>query len=160
MKSKDAMDIEIRWLIRRDLRHVLQIDKDSFFDFWDEDVFLTCLRQRNYIGLVVESGDEIVGFVIYELRPHSLHIVRMAVSPEHRELQIGTRILTRLKDKLSQQRRDSVQVDVHERNLGGQLFLKKNDFCCVKIDDDMYLMRYSVNDGAGFVPKNRISEYL
>ncbi len=60
--------VHIRWMIRRDMQEVLQTEQESFHVPWTEDDFLHCLRQRNCIGMVAESGDQVVGHVIYERR--------------------------------------------------------------------------------------------
>ena len=74
-------DLHIRWMIRRDLPTVLEIEESNFEFPWTEDDFLRCLRQRNCIGMVVELDDEIVGFMIYELHTNRLHILNFAVAP-------------------------------------------------------------------------------
>jgi len=38
---------QIRWLIRRDMTEVLEIENASFEYTWNEEDFLHCLRQRN-----------------------------------------------------------------------------------------------------------------
>lgn len=67
MKTQTAMKILTRWMIRRDLQTVLDIDRDSFWEPWGEDAFLEKLRQRNCIGMVAVQGEKIVGFMVYEL---------------------------------------------------------------------------------------------
>ena len=40
--------VQIRFLIRRDMSEVLEIEQDSFEFAWTEEEFLCCLRQRNF----------------------------------------------------------------------------------------------------------------
>ena len=62
---------KIRWLIRRDMERVLEIESEEQVDRFDEEQFLTHLRMRNCIGMVCMEGDgddgRIVGFMLYEL---------------------------------------------------------------------------------------------
>lgn len=161
MSSKDATGLQIRWLIRRDLENVIGIDKASFNDNWPEDEFLNQLRKRNCVGMVVEGDDDsILGFMIYELQNDTVHLVRLAVAPDQRRRTVGTQMLNRLKDKLSQQRRTRLEIWLDEHNLNAQLFFRSGDFRCADIDDGMYLMRYSLKEEVGYVPKNRIARFL
>src|SRR5690606_11527131 len=62
IQSKERLRVHIRWMIRRDMPEVLQIEKASFEFPWYEDDFIRCLRQRNCIGMVAEQGERVVGF--------------------------------------------------------------------------------------------------
>jgi ribosomal-protein-alanine N-acetyltransferase len=150
---------------------VLKIERESFEFPWTDEDFLCCLRQRNCIGMVAEYDHEIVGFMIYELHKSRLHILNFAVDAEFRRRSIGTQMVLRLVDKLSQQRRNEILLEVRERNLDGQMFFKKQGFRAVTVlrahyDDtaeDAYLMRFrldATHDALSpFAPTNRISDY-
>ena len=45
--------VHIRWMIRRDMAEVLDIERQCFEFPWTEDEFINCLRQRNAIGMIV-----------------------------------------------------------------------------------------------------------
>lgn len=150
----EHLDVQIRWIIRRDMVDVLRIEQQSFDRSWTEEDFLCCLRQRNCIGMVAEYDHEIVGFMIYELHKSRLHILNFAVDAEFRRRSIGTQMVLRLVDKLSQQRRNEILLEVRERNLDGQMFFKKQGFRAVTVlrahyDDtaeDAYLMRLRIGE--------------
>jgi ribosomal-protein-alanine N-acetyltransferase len=167
--ASDASRTQIRWLIRRDMDEVLQIERGSFQFAWTEEEFLCCLRQRNCIGTVAELDHKIVGFMIYELHKSMLRILNFAVAPEFRRSGIGQQMVQRLIDKLSQQRRREIVLEVRETNVPAQLFFAGCGFRAVTVlrhhyDDtceDAYYMRYCLTDDSvvPFVPHNRISEY-
>lgn len=167
-------DLMIRWLIRRDMPEVLQIEQDSFADPWTDEDFLCCLRQRNCIGMVAEVLDKrprIAGFMIYELHKSQLHLLNMAVAPRERRKGIGKAMMDRLADKLSMQRRNEILLEVRERNTGAQLFFRSQRFQAIRVlrghyedtDEDAYLMRYWLDathdHNSPYSPRNRISEY-
>jgi [ribosomal protein S18]-alanine N-acetyltransferase len=147
---------QIRWLIRRDMAEVLEIEKESFEFAWTEEDFLCCLRQRNCIGMVAEHNQEIMGFMIYELHKSSLHLLNMAVAPctGVRRKGVGSQMIDKLVDKLYQQKREEVVLEVRETNLAAQLFYKNQGFraiCVLKnhYDDtveDAYVMRYNLDE--------------
>jgi ribosomal-protein-alanine N-acetyltransferase len=121
--------------------------------------------------MVAEVDHEIVGFMIYELHKSKLHILNFAVADSARRQGIGTQMVNKLVDKLSQQRRKEIVLEVRETNISAQLFFKSQSFRAVCVlrthyDDtaeDAYIMRYHLHDDANmlpmFAPKNRISEF-
>ncbi len=164
------LDVQIRWLIRRDMAEVLRIEQASAPNPWNDEDFLCCLRQRNCIGMVAEHNHRILGFMIYELHKSRLHILNFAVAPELRRHGIGTQMVTRLVDKLSQQRRSEILIEIREGNLDAQLFFKDQAFKAVCVlrrhfddtEEDAYIMRFQLNaeslEEATFAPRNRITE--
>jgi len=159
-------------MIRRDMPEVLRIEEDVFEFPWSEEDFIRCLRQRNCIGMVCENGDhEIVGFMIYELHKTRLHLLTFAVAQRHQRNGYGQEMVFKLTTKLSHHRRNSIFLEVRERNLDAQLFFRQMGFSAVEViqgfyDDtpeDAYVMRY--RHGEEPLPvlpvfgTNRISDY-
>lgn len=166
--SNTDQKVQIRWLIRRDMPEVLEIERDSFEFAWTEEDFLCCLRQRNCIGMVAEHDHEIVGFMIYELHKSKLRILNFAVNRSHRRKRIGEQMVNRLIEKLSQQRRKEIFLEVRETNLDAQLFFSARGFRALQVlrnhyDDtteDAYYMSYRLHaEETRYAPQNRISEY-
>ncbi len=142
--------VHIRWMIRRDMPEVLQIEDQSFDFAWTEEDFLRCLRQRNCIGMVAEHGEKVVGSMIYELHKSKIHIMNFAVHPQWRRLQVGSQMSAKLISKLSDHRRTRITTEVRETNLPAQSFFRKNDYRAVKVlrgyyadsGEDAFLMEY------------------
>lgn len=160
------MKTHIRWMIRRDMPAVLQIEGESFEFPWGEDEFIRCLRQRNCIGMVAERGDRVVGFMIYEMHKNRLHILNFAVGAEVRRSGVGLAMCEKLIDKLSADRRNRIMLEVRESNLGAQLFFKAMGFRAISVlrdfyDDsteDAYLMQLRYAEPAATV--NRVSKLI
>jgi ribosomal-protein-alanine N-acetyltransferase len=158
--------VHIRWMIRRDMAEVLDIERHSFEFPWFEEDFIRCLRQRNCIGMVAECGERVVGFMIYELHKTRLHILNFAVAPEFRRRGVGRQMIEKLLGKLSSQRRVRITLEVRETNLPAQLFFKTAGFRAVTVlrayyedsPEDAYLMqfRHVEEDAATPMPVNRI----
>lgn len=165
------VDVQIRWMIRRDMPEVLGIEAQCFEFAWTEEDFLCCLRQRNCIGMVAERQERIIGFMIYELLKHQLHVLNFAVGPWARRQGVGSQMVDKLVHKLSQQRRQEILLEVRESNLPAQLFFRDQGFLAANIfrayyedtTEDAYQMKYRLAGQDGlllpFTPKNRISEF-
>lgn len=144
------MDVHIRWMIRRDMPEVLDIESRCFEFPWSEEDFIRCLRQRNCIGMVAEEDDKVVGSMIYELHKNRLHVLNFSVHPDHHREGIGSAMVAKLTGKLSYERRNRIMLEVRETNLAGQLFFRSCGFkaisvmhgYCNETDEDAYLMQY------------------
>lgn len=160
-----------RWMLRSDMRRVVEIERRSFEFPWTEEEFLLCQRQRNVIGIVYETRSfDIHGFCLYELNKKDLRILNIAVAPEVRRTGIGMHIVQKLTRKLAVQRRDSVFVRVRETNLAAQKFFSKAGFRCTSVDrnyftsgctEDAYNFEYGIEtDRKPLSRSNRILRFL
>lgn len=142
------IDVDIRWMIRRDLQEVLNIERASFDDPWTEEEFRKALRLRPaaVIGVVAERNHEIMGFMIYQLQPDHLKILNFAVALHARRCGVGRQMVQQLVDKLSVQRRRWIEFEVRETNLPAQLFFADSGFKATKVlrkhydTEDAYFM--------------------
>lgn len=170
MTRPTTVAVQIRWMIRRDMPEVLDIEQQSFEFAWTEEDFLCCLRQRNCVGMVAEHQERIVGFMIYELLKSQLHVLNFAVAPWARRMGIGGQMVDKLIHNLAQQRRTEIRLEVREGNLPAQLFFKSHEFAATNVlrghyedtAEDAYVMlhRMRLPVGDQRQPKNRISEYF
>lgn len=152
------MDCNIRWMIRRDMSEVLEIENKSFREPLDEDDFLKYLRHRHCVGMVAESipsdeeiliGDyqyNVLGFMIYQLYKERLDIIDFAVHPDYCRAGVGTELFNKLTSKLSSDRRTSLVFPVSEYCDDGLLFLKKMRCICEDFHRDdgeyTYIMKF------------------
>ena len=144
------LPVHIRWMIRRDMPAVLAIEQECFEFPWYEDDFVRCLRQRNCIGMVAEASERVVGFMIYELQKHRLHVLNFAVNEQFRRRGVGSQMAKKLITKLSHDRRSRILLEVRETNLSAQLFFRSLGFRAVSVlrdyyedtTEDAYLMQY------------------
>jgi ribosomal-protein-alanine N-acetyltransferase len=169
--TKEKQKVHIRWMIRRDMPEVLTTERASFEFSWTEEDFLRCLRQRNCIGMVAETDDRVIGFMIYELHKTRLHVLNFAVHPAVRRTGIGAMMVGKLINKLSTHRRQKITLAVRERNTRAQVFFRGHDFRAVKVlrnyyedsGEDAFQMEFRAEydepdeGGEGFV--NRIAQY-
>lgn len=135
---KPHAPVHIRWMIRRDMAEVLQIEARSFEFSWSEEDFIRCLRQRNCIGMIAEHNERVVGFMIYELHRNRLHVLNFAVHPDYRRRSVGNQMTRKLVSKLSPQRRSRIMLEVRETNLDAQLFFRNQGFRAISLLRDFY----------------------
>ena len=161
----------IRWLIRRDMPDVTSIEAQSYDCLMGEDGMVDFQRSRNAIGMVAEVDRQVVGFMLYELHKGHIRVVRLCVAKVCRNKGAGSAMIQRLIDKLAQQQRTDIVIEVPESAVTAQVWLRKREFRCIGTQanhydngEAMYLMRYSLKTHDDSVPTwdgvNRITEYL
>lgn len=154
---------KVRWMIRRDMKEVLEIENLSFEMPWTEEEFIRCLRRRTCIGMVAEVEERVVGYMVYDLHKTSLELLTIAVDPDFRRSGIGAGMLDKLKAKLSLNRRTRIACEVSEENIDAHLWLRSCGFRATGVvrnayetcDADAYKFVFRHSD---LVPVNRSGE--
>ncbi len=159
----EELHVNTRWMIRRDMDEILDIEMRSFAEPWCEDDYIRTLRQKNCIGIAADHGEQVVGTMIYELHRDKLGLLRFAVDPHFRRCRVGDQMVSKLVGKLSPGRRTQLTIDVRESNLTGQQFFRTVGFRATKIIDDVfegedaYRFVYDLNQPEPYTPANRIT---
>jgi [ribosomal protein S18]-alanine N-acetyltransferase len=118
------MKPHVRWMITNDIPSVLAIEQASLEHPWPEEAIVANLRRRNCIGMVAEHRGRVVGFTIYALHSDYIDVLKLVVHPGSRRQGIGRALITAIKDKLSAERRKTLEINVPETSLGAALFLR------------------------------------
>jgi len=157
--EREPLRLHVRWMIRRDMRAVLEMEAQCFEFPWREADFTRCLRQANCIGLVADdlATARLAGFVIYENHKTRTHVLSLAVAPGYRRRGVARAMIENLKGKLTP-RRQRILLEVRETNLAAQLCFRQLGFRAVSVlrdfyddtSEDAYLMQYR----AGAVPSS------
>lgn len=132
--------VQIKWLLKRQLPEVLEIEQSVFGRrAWDENDFNRALNQRNCIGKVAldRSDRRIVGFLVFELYKSRYRVLNFAVAPEQQRCGVGTALFDHLKSRLSK-RRGEIELMLRETNLEAQLFCRSQDFQAIEVIRDYY----------------------
>lgn len=169
LEGNRGIEVHVRWLIRRDMPEVLEIEAASFEFPWSHDDFIHCLQQRNCIGMIAELDGEVVGYIIYEMGKSDYHLLNVAVRPDVRRRGVGNQLVEKIMSKLRPSQRTEITLEVRETNLAAQLFFRRFQFQAVTVlkdfyedtAEDAYRMMYQLRaEGAiPAAPKNRIRRY-
>lgn len=79
------MLIIVKWMIRQDLPEVLEIERQTFGS-WSEQDFLMALRDKPVIGMTaVDENGVVLGYVVYERDDQCYVVLNLAATcPEAR----------------------------------------------------------------------------
>jgi len=168
LEGNRGIEVHVRWLIRRDMPEVLEIEAASFEYPWSHDDFINSLQQRNCIGMVAELDGEVVGYIIYEMGKADFHVLNVAVRPDYRRRGVGNQLIDKVMGKLRPKQRTKINLEVRETNLAAQLFFRRFGFQAVTVlkdfyedtVEDAYMMMYQLREEeVAAEPNNRIRRY-
>lgn len=144
--------IHVRWKVERDMPEILEIEELCFqWDAWTEAQFLRLARRVEYVCMVAEHGDKVVGFMVYRVLRTRLHLLNFAVHPDWHRRGVGSQMAWKLAGKLREDGRRLVTLDVRETNLAAQLFFSSVGFRATGVargfydnDEDAIRMEYRI----------------
>ena len=136
--------------------HVLEIENATSRFSWREEDFLYYYRKTtDHQFKVVQYGDNIIAFAVYEVGQKEIHILNVAVRPTMQRRGIGMGIMEIIKKEFLYKGRNSMTIEVNEHNNGAIAFLAQYGFMGIRVLrnyyqsrlalEDGYLMRYSTN---------------
>jgi ribosomal-protein-alanine N-acetyltransferase len=155
--------ILIRWMIRRDMTRVLDIERQCYDHPWTESEMCDYLRCRTHIGVVAVIEDEVVGYMLYGMQPDGYWIDSVTVAKGAQRCGIGWALGEYLKRKTTAQRR-VLRTMVREGNLQGLMFFRSLGFTATSLehrpyddnDEDGYRLEFAKSN-TRLILRNRLS---
>ena len=93
-ESAEPLDVKIALMHRRDVRHVMPIERSVYPRGWSKGVFMREIAQRTTrCYLMAKVGSTLVGYTGMLLAPDEAHITNVAVAPEWQRHKLATRLL-------------------------------------------------------------------
>lgn len=136
-ETKKRISPHTRYLIRRDMPDVQEIEQLQSQNPVTEDQMIGLLRQRNAIGMVAEVRDQVCGYMIYRLLKRTIVLDCFGVHPSCERLGIGSAMIQKLARKLNP-RRDRVVIQVPYWAFEFCRFLRANGFRIIESSNDFY----------------------
>jgi len=148
--QEKEVQVQVRWMVRRDFAQVLAIEQACFEFPWTEEEFLQCLQQPNCLGMVAEYEGRVVGFVIYETPKNRIFITNIATEPEFQRHNIARQMIQKLVTKMIYQQRHKIAIEIRETNLPALLCFRALGFRVAMIrknfyedqSEDAYVLQY------------------
>lgn len=142
MKVRSSEAVGLSLVIRpfrgEDLERVNKIETASFRDAWPESFFTYMQRKAPDLFLVAAHGEEIVGYVLGEMReimfsgvPHRFkmgHILNIAVDTSRRRRGAGTRLMEEIEGRFRERNATKVTLEVRESNAAARSFYQERGY--------------------------------
>lgn len=128
MDTRKARKCSIRYMIRRDLAYVCEVD-----DKYSEDELITILAKHDTEGYVIEISEQIVGYCIFSHHGDSIKIRHIFTRADFRRSGLASQIIQKLAARLrstflNPATRRQIVAMVPETDLDSLLFLRSCGF--------------------------------
>ena len=119
--------LEIRRLTYADLPQVMAIERRAFPTPWSLAMFVLELSKPSGICLAAIRDDRLAGYLICSRYERVWHIMNVAVDPDQRREGIGSSLLTRLIDRVGDDRA-RYTLEVRRSNVGAMRLYERFGF--------------------------------
>ena len=130
---------------------VAEIEQLCFQFPWSKQDFIRTLKQKEFVGMVVEVGEkksvEIIGYMVYELYKGRIELMNLAVHPSVWRRGVGRAMIEKLKAKLTPNRRRAITAIVREHNTDAHEFFKAVGFKARGVIQHYYPQEDTSEDG-------------
>ena len=133
---------QIRRALPTDVGAIVDIEKASFIDPWEQGVFLEALTYYPTTYFVAVCDGIVAGFVVGALEDTGEniygHLCNLAVDPRFRHRGIGQMLVTRAEHQFALELATGVQLEVRVGNATAQKFYQKMKYRPVFCIDQYY----------------------
>ena len=121
----DEFHVIIRRMRAEDAAYVAEIERKSFSEPWPEKEFTKASAADNYIYLVAEHNNKIIGYAGCVFAADEADITNIAVDSEVRRMGIGRRLLLCLVEQAQKAGLANIFLEVRESNINAiNLYIK------------------------------------
>lgn len=130
-----------------DLAHVTDIERRSYEFPWSHGVFRDCLLAA-YTCVVLERGDDIVGYTILSVAAGEAHILNLCIDLDYRRLGYGDLLLEEILIRAKGVEVKQVFLEVRPSNLAALAMYRKKGFRQIAERPAYYLASSGREDAA------------
>ena len=118
----------IRCAGKQDIPGIIEIEKVSFSDPWDKQLFLDAIDSRDKYLMIAEGGKMVEGYVVFEKVLDEGHITNMAVADKHRKKGIASGLVSYVLDLAKCLGIKEIFLEVRESNEAAKSLYSKFGF--------------------------------
>lgn len=118
--GEETASITFREMSAADIGAVVRIEKEAFYDAWNESMVLNEINNSLTHYLVMESSTGVIGYAGFWLVAGEAQITRVAVAEDERGKNFGTRLTAALIKKAWDLGAEAITLEVRESNIAAQ----------------------------------------
>ena len=118
--TTDAAVITFREMTAADVKAVVAIEAESFYDAWNENMVLGEVNNSLTHYLIMEADGVTIGYAGFWLVAGEAQVTRVAVTKEERGKNYGTRLTAALINKSWELEAEAITLEVRESNIAAQ----------------------------------------
>ncbi|MFD2670826.1 ribosomal protein S18-alanine N-acetyltransferase [Marinicrinis sediminis] len=129
MESIESMEPQIRKMTLQDVPAICMIEREAFATPWSEEAFIHELTQNHFACyLVMETGNQIVGYGGMWMVMNEAHITNIAITEAYRGRKWGEKLLDRLQQIAKDYGCSGMTLEVRVSNEIAQQLYRKFGF--------------------------------
>lgn len=152
----DVWPRRMRTMTEEDIPEILEIEKRSFISPWTRGMFAQTLESPVAYNFVMTGRQKILGYVIFYQAGLEMHIMNIAVHPDHLRQGIGSDMMQRILETARTNSIEECFLEVRETNFPAQGLYEKLGFKGIgrrkgyysETNEDAIVMLLSMQDGA------------
>lgn len=118
--GEETASITFREMSAADIGAVVRIEKEAFYDAWNESMVLNEINNSLTHYLVMESSAGVIGYAGFWLVAGEAQITRVAVAEDERGKNFGTRLTAALIKEAWDLGAEAITLEVRESNIAAQ----------------------------------------
>lgn len=130
--------IKIEKMSAQDIKSVVELDKNSLLESWNEQNYKESLENPNYCILTAKFDNKIVGFISMYCAANEGYICNIAVEKNYRKCGIGTSLMNDIITLSKGKDLKFLTLEVRESNTGAIKFYEKLGFITLGIRKNFY----------------------
>lgn len=130
-------EYDIRQLIKADLQQICTIEKNACTIAWTDKIHADCV-ESDYPSLVLEQGEAIVGYVIFNYLYDECHLMNIVTDPSFQSLGVATLLIKAMYDTAKESGMVKVILEVRASNQVAIEFYHKQGFAEIGLREGYY----------------------
>jgi ribosomal-protein-alanine N-acetyltransferase len=118
----------IRPAATSDIPGIIEIEKSSYAEPWQESLFVEALGACGKYLFVDEEHNDVAGYIVFEPVLDEGHVTNLAVSDKYRRMGIATGLLNKALDIAKGLKIGSIFLEVRESNVAAKKLYSKFGF--------------------------------
>ncbi len=118
----------IRPAVEPDIPRIIEIERSSYADPWEESLFIEALGENGKYLFVDEERNELAGYILFEPVLDEGHITNLAVDKKYRGRGIAAELLNKVLDLAGKLNVKLIFLEVRESNVAAKKLYSKFGF--------------------------------
>lgn len=121
--------LTFRYMELKDIEDVLKIEHECFTLPWSEEAFVNELTHNRFaVYVVIEDGDDVIGYCGVWVIVDEAHVTNIAILPEYRGKKLGEALLTKVMEVTKKLGAEKMTLEVRVSNHIAQGLYRKLGF--------------------------------
>lgn len=136
--NREIFTVTIRHMEARDAAYVAELEKKVFSQPWSEKAFRDTIDNDDYIYIVAEHENAIVGYAGCIVSADGADITNIAVAENYRRMGIAEELLRQTETLVRKRHAQAVYLEVRQSNTGARRLYEKNGFTQIGVRRNFY----------------------